>query len=463
MARKWFLLSLVLALALALSACSSKTSQLPLPISPSPVENTVTISLFFADQTASKLVQERRDVTRRNEPLEALILRELISGPRDAGAVSTVPPEARVISVQVVEGVAFVNFSRELATRHSGGSAGELMTLSSIVYSLTELPGIEKVQLLIEGEKQESIFGHSLTIEPIGREVLQPFAAAAGPVSLPEPWRQQSPELAGAVTAVATGNFTGSGRDLVVAAGGRIYVFGYDDGEYTELWQMSFDRYVTGLACVDFTQRGVDYIVAVGAATGNWNPQVPAFLTVLDFSEGRMSRLADISMEGMPFWSVAAMNIEGTIRPEVLASNGNGLYVFGVDDAFNLRQLHVLSRFAGAVAARGNVLAWRDSNGTQLGLFRWQGVDWEKIWAVGGAGEWLSGAPALGVTDTGVDLVISGTLDGTLTGWVGMGEPFILPDYVQAQIQALESLSSPALSGDGYVIIGGGRRVLLLK
>ncbi|HSL93538.1 MAG TPA: GerMN domain-containing protein [Bacillota bacterium] len=458
------LLAVVLTLALALSACSTNTPQLPLPINPNPVENTVTISLYFADANASELVLERREVVRRNEPLEALVLRELIAGPSTQGAVATIPPEAKVISVQVVESVAFVNFSRELATRHSGGSAGEQMTLGSIVYSLTELPGIEKVQLLIEGEKQESIFGHSITIEPIGREVLQPYESpGVGIMSSEDPWQHESPELAGPVTAVAVGNFTGSGSDIVAAAGGRIYVFSYVDGEYREVWQMVFDRYVTGLVGVDFTKRGTDYIVVAGAASGNWNPNVPGFLTVLDFRDGQMFRLADISKEGMPFWSVTAMDIEGTLRPEILASNGNGVYVYSVDDEFELRQLHLLSRFSGTVAAEDRVLAWRDSSGTRLSLLEWQGVDWEELWTRGGGGEWLVGTPAFGLTTEGEPLVVIGNLAGELTAWLAAGEDYELSAQLQAVVLSLDSRTSPAIIPSGEIIIGGGGRILVLK
>lgn len=464
MGRRWLSISLLLVFSLALSACSTGAPQLPLPINPNPVENTVTISLYFADETASELVLERREVQRRSEPLEAVVLREIIIGPKDPGAVATVPPEAKVISVQVVEGVAYVNFSRELATRHSGGSAGEQMTLGSIVYSLTELPGIERVQLLIEGEKQESIFGHSITIEPIGREGLQSYADPAfGIMSFPEPWLDESPQLAGAVTAVAVGNFSGSGRDIVAAAGGRIYIYAYAEGEYTEVWQMALDRYVTGLVGVDFTQRGLDYIVVAGAASGNWNPQVPGFLSVFDFRDGQMFRLADISKDGMPFWSVAAMNIEGTSRPEILASNGNGLYIYGVDDGFNLRQQHLLSRFPGTVTARSNVLAWRDTSGTRLGLFEWQGVDWEELWVTGGGGEWLAGTPAFGVTSEGASLVVIGNLDGTLNGWLADGEGYSFPDELLAAVQALDGRTSPAITPEGEIVIGGGGRIVVLR
>jgi germination protein M len=41
------------------------------------------------------------------------------------------------------------------------------MTVYSIVHTLTQLPDIEAVKFLVEGEEQEAIWGHLYTLEPI--------------------------------------------------------------------------------------------------------------------------------------------------------------------------------------------------------------------------------------------------------------------------------------------------------
>ena len=66
--------------------------------------------------------------------------------------------------------MATVDFSKELKTKHWGGSTGESMTIMSIVNSLTELPGIEKVQILIEGQKEDTLAGHWDLSSPISRD-----------------------------------------------------------------------------------------------------------------------------------------------------------------------------------------------------------------------------------------------------------------------------------------------------
>ncbi|MEW5899284.1 MAG: GerMN domain-containing protein [Bacillota bacterium] len=73
----------------------------------------------------------------------------------------------RLLTLTVQDGVAYVNFSKEFQSKHSGGTAGESMTLYSVVNSLARLQEIKQVQFLLEGQKQESILGHADTSVPI--------------------------------------------------------------------------------------------------------------------------------------------------------------------------------------------------------------------------------------------------------------------------------------------------------
>jgi germination protein M len=79
------------------------------------------------------------------------------------------PPNVVLRKVWVEDGVAYVDFSREFQTEHWGGSTGDTFTLFSVVNSLTELPGIEAVQFLVEGKVEEAALGHTDTTEPIRR------------------------------------------------------------------------------------------------------------------------------------------------------------------------------------------------------------------------------------------------------------------------------------------------------
>jgi len=169
----WLALTLLLSLALVLGGCGKgapkqkageDTTRPDIGAEPAGPEK---ITLYFGDNQAMYLVPEEREVAKGNRTLEEVIIAELIKGPTKPGSTRTIPEGTKLISVSVVDGVAYVNFSKEFQTKHWGGSAGEMMTIYSVVNSLAKLEGIEKVQFLLEGKKQESILGHMDTTQPI--------------------------------------------------------------------------------------------------------------------------------------------------------------------------------------------------------------------------------------------------------------------------------------------------------
>jgi len=149
------------------TAENKENSETKPDISAEPKEEKEKITLYFGDQDAMYLIPEERVVVKGNKKLEEVVIEELIQGPKNPDLFQTVPKEAKLISLEVVDGVAYVNFNQDFQTKHWGGSAGEAMTLYSITNSLAELPEIDKVQFLLEGKKQEAILGHADTTEPL--------------------------------------------------------------------------------------------------------------------------------------------------------------------------------------------------------------------------------------------------------------------------------------------------------
>ena len=137
------------------------------PVDPNPEKGTVEVLLYFSGSEAMYLLPERREVSQNNRSLAEIIVNELIKGPEQEGLLQTIPEEAELQLAEVVDGIAYVNFSEEISTEHIGGSAGEILTIYSIVNTLVELPEIEAVQLLEEGEKKDAIWQHVYTLEPI--------------------------------------------------------------------------------------------------------------------------------------------------------------------------------------------------------------------------------------------------------------------------------------------------------
>jgi len=161
--------------ATALSGCSLLPFGRPSaggedPVPPGPGEGEVALVLYFADSQAMFLEPEERIVrAEEGRSYAELVVNELIAGPQVEGHGRTIPDGTRLLSLDIVDGVAYVNFSREIQTNHWGGSTGEMFTIMSVVNSLTEDPDITAVQFLVEGQRVESLVGHADTTVPIER------------------------------------------------------------------------------------------------------------------------------------------------------------------------------------------------------------------------------------------------------------------------------------------------------
>ncbi len=178
MKRRTMVISLLLCLfiiATVLSGCD-KTPGEPTPVEPpSPTTITEKITLYFSDDQAMYLMPESRDIKiqqdlKTDTLIAEGIINQLIIGPTDSKLKATLPKETKLISLKITDQIAYVDFSEEIKSKHPGGSSGELMTLNSIVNSLTELPGIKKAQILINGKKVETLAGHADLSQPLVRD-----------------------------------------------------------------------------------------------------------------------------------------------------------------------------------------------------------------------------------------------------------------------------------------------------
>ena len=115
-----------------------------------------TINLYFANATGDSLVKVNRKLHyNTNISLEKLVVEQIVAGPLDSkNYVSEIYPtvnkETKIIGVSVKDGICYVNLSNHFLTPME--SVTPDITLFSLVNSLTELPGIVKVQFAIEGD-----------------------------------------------------------------------------------------------------------------------------------------------------------------------------------------------------------------------------------------------------------------------------------------------------------------------
>jgi N-acetylmuramoyl-L-alanine amidase len=133
------------------------------------------VILYFAGPTNfdDDLMPEVRRVPgikKDSSPSEraSMIVEELIKGPANGSVLCpTVPRGTQLRSLRIEDGVAYLDFSHELASSHWGGSRAEELTVYSIVNTLAELPEVERVQITIEGAWPVTIAGHVVLDAPL--------------------------------------------------------------------------------------------------------------------------------------------------------------------------------------------------------------------------------------------------------------------------------------------------------
>jgi spore germination protein GerM len=135
-------------------------------------EKAVTLTLYFkiSTETEEYLAPEERTVTTSDAARSAM--EELIKGPGpDSGLAPVLPNTVQVLNISVEDGLATVNVSKEIITDSSQlgyGARSEALALAAIANTLTEIDGIERVKLLVEGAQSgmagdrhiEDFWGH---------------------------------------------------------------------------------------------------------------------------------------------------------------------------------------------------------------------------------------------------------------------------------------------------------------
>ena len=119
------------------------------------------VVLFYLADTGSNAKLRPVMVTVENGLKQpAAVLRALFDWPPPgSGLLRLFPPETKVLGVTVKDGLATVNLNQK-ATQLNLGAQGEAMAVTSVVNTLTKLPQIFRVKILVEGEEIESLAGH---------------------------------------------------------------------------------------------------------------------------------------------------------------------------------------------------------------------------------------------------------------------------------------------------------------
>ncbi len=180
---KWLLAALALAATLLIAGCDAtapatgqpaadappKTANQPATAGTAPAtEATMQLTVYQATKDAMYLVPETHTVPVNSHPARTAV-ELLMAGPKNANLVGVMPPGVKLKNVTVKDHIAYADFDDKLIKKNVGGSASEILLVGAIVDTLTEFPDIQKVQIMVDGKKIDTINGHLDVSEPLSR------------------------------------------------------------------------------------------------------------------------------------------------------------------------------------------------------------------------------------------------------------------------------------------------------
>jgi hypothetical protein len=139
-----------------------------------PATGHITATLFYASEDGQALVPIRREV-----PLAEGIVaqgRQILEAqlqPAPTPSIAVIPMGTTLRAFYVTEkGDAFVDLSGDLSSAHPGGSFTELLTVYAIVHAVTtNLPAVQRVQILLDGNEVDTIAGHVDVRRPLSADM----------------------------------------------------------------------------------------------------------------------------------------------------------------------------------------------------------------------------------------------------------------------------------------------------
>jgi spore germination protein GerM len=163
----------------ATTAPEQTTTTVPADTTTTTAPSVTTSTTVGGDTTVIKVYFSRNEkvcaATRtipKTQQVGAAAMKALIQGPtadeQQAGMVSNIPDGTTFLGLDVANGVATVDLSKEYES--GGGSLSMFMRLAEVVFTLTQFPSVEGVDFKLDGEPISVLGGEGIIIDhPMGR------------------------------------------------------------------------------------------------------------------------------------------------------------------------------------------------------------------------------------------------------------------------------------------------------
>lgn len=142
------------------------------PVIPNPPlpsgQETMIVTVYNGTTDAKYLVAEPHVVPKNDQPAKTA-MELLVAGTKNVDLVSVMPAGTKLKHISIKDKIAYVDFNDKLVKNNTGGSASEILLVAAIINTLTEFKEIQKVQIMVDGKKIDTISGHLDIGEPLSR------------------------------------------------------------------------------------------------------------------------------------------------------------------------------------------------------------------------------------------------------------------------------------------------------
>ena len=142
--------------------------------SPTSDSRKIHATLFYVASSGNELVPVSHEVPYGSTPSEQarrIIEAQLLAPPE--GLLSAIPSGTILRTIYLTpNGQAYLDFSPEITTHHTGGSLDEILAVYAIVDALTvNLADVTSVQILVDGKEVDTLAGHVDLRTPLTRSL----------------------------------------------------------------------------------------------------------------------------------------------------------------------------------------------------------------------------------------------------------------------------------------------------
>lgn len=126
--------------------------------------------IYFADESGTMLKQyEINDAEYGGYSQEEFVLNQLVKGPQESGFTQTLSKDVKINNVVTINNICYVDFGNSFMDEQ--GKVSDQLVIYSVVNTLSEINGVHKVQISVNGDSSLKYNGTISLVEPFTRNL----------------------------------------------------------------------------------------------------------------------------------------------------------------------------------------------------------------------------------------------------------------------------------------------------